>query len=271
MVGDAVDLHADGDPLVQAKFAPLEDDSEFLAVESRGLVEAVVEVDEDAVGVSGSAGDLFDEVGAWAGGLLGGEDASGAEPVSEEVEEVNAVLDEDAAAFGGIPEPVVRKEGFVFGFVDEEGVEGLAEETAVDDALHGRTEWVVTHDEVDSEEALSVMSRGGHFLGVGEGGGERLFAEDVLTGGECFEDDVVMRERGRCDVDDIYVVASEEVVDGVSAVEVESRCGVARGVEVGVGESDDADVVGGGVLLEAEESERTGADEGVSKRGFMVW
>ena len=42
---------------------------------------------------------------------LGRHDPPGAEPAREEVEEVDAVLDEDAAAFRPVPEPVVRARG----------------------------------------------------------------------------------------------------------------------------------------------------------------
>ena len=103
LVGDGMDAEPGGNPFFQQHIAPLEDQPQLLAVHAAGLGEAVIEVDQDAVAVADRTLDLVLEAGAGPGGRLGGDDLSRSEPAGEQVEEMDAVLDEDAAALRAGP------------------------------------------------------------------------------------------------------------------------------------------------------------------------
>ena len=56
---------------------------------------------------------------------------SGPEPAGEQVEEVHAVLDEDSAALGSVPEPVFGRQVFVRGVVLKVSVQEIAQESGI--------------------------------------------------------------------------------------------------------------------------------------------
>ena len=61
---------------------------------------------------------------------LRGLDLPRTEPAGKKIEEVHAVLDEDAAAFAAIPEPVFGRQPLVARVVFEVGVEQISERFA---------------------------------------------------------------------------------------------------------------------------------------------
>ena len=123
-------------PLVERDVASLEHEAELLAVHPAGLVEAVIEVDEDALAVSHDALDVLLDRRRGPGPepALGRLDLARAEPAGEEVEEMHAVLDEDAAALRPVPEPVFRPEVLVGGIILEGPVDQLAQHLGFDQA-----------------------------------------------------------------------------------------------------------------------------------------
>src|SRR5882757_10040740 len=117
---------AGGDPLGQGHLAPLEQQVQPLAIHPAGLVEAVVEVDQGGFAVAQCATDVFFHRGAGPNPYLGCLDSTLTQPPGEHVEEVHAVLDENAAAFGPVPEPMVDRQVLVRSVVLERTVQYLA-------------------------------------------------------------------------------------------------------------------------------------------------
>ena len=60
---------------------------------------------------------------------------AGPEPAREQVEEVDAVLDEDPAALGSVPEPVLGRQVFVRGVIFKIPVQQIAEDLGLDQAI----------------------------------------------------------------------------------------------------------------------------------------
>jgi hypothetical protein len=88
-----------------------------------------------------------------------------------------------------------------------------AEQAGVEDAGDGLVERIVAHDGVYGQKAAHRPRGVHHAARVCEGGGERLFAEDMLACVKRGDREFAVR-RGRCsDVDDLYIVARGECVD----------------------------------------------------------
>ena len=121
-------------PVEERHIAPLEDQPQLLPVHPAGLVEAVIEVHQDRRAVAHGAMDvLFDgRRRAGSNAALGRHHASGAQPAGEEVEEVHAVLDEDPAALGSVPEPVFARQVFIRCVVFKVSVQQIAQRLGLD-------------------------------------------------------------------------------------------------------------------------------------------
>ena len=119
--------------------------------------------------------DLVDDPGAGAQQFLSGQYFATAEPPFEEVEEMDAVLDEDAAAFLSVPEPVVGAQGLVLGRIGQHGMQRVTQDAGLHQGLHGLAERVVAHDQVHGENAPAFGGEANQSLRINHGGRERLF------------------------------------------------------------------------------------------------
>src|SRR5204862_3360925 len=127
-VGDGVNKTFGRHPFLQGHFAAFEEEAKLLAIHAGRLSETVVKMDGHAVAITHDAGDLFFDSGTGPQGALGGGDAAGAEPAFKKIEEVYAVFDKNAAAFGAVPEPVVGRQIFIGGIIFKVAVKEFPEE-----------------------------------------------------------------------------------------------------------------------------------------------
>ena len=202
-----------GNPLFEEDIASLEDEPQLLAVHAARLGEAVVEIDQGPVGVADRTLDLVLEAAAGPGRRLGRDDLARPEPAGEEVEEMDAVLDKDAAAFRAVPEPVLRAEPLVGGVVLEVAVQEAAQRLPVDQRFDRVEERVVALHQVRGQQQAAFAGGGHQFVGLLDRDGQRLFADDVLAVLECGQRLLVMQKRRRGDIDQVDVVAIEQRFD----------------------------------------------------------
>src|SRR6516225_1212754 len=167
-----------------------------------------------AAAVAHGAMDLVDDAaGLRPLRLLRRDDFARPEPHPEEIEKMDAVLDENAAADLRLPKPVLWAERSVACVVFKERMQRRAEQAGFEDAGDGLVERIVAHDEVHGEKAACRPRGVGHAARVCEGGSERLFAEHMLTCVERGDGEFAVRRGRRRDVDDLHVVARGECVD----------------------------------------------------------
>src|SRR5580658_2538005 len=100
---------------------------------------------------------------------------------------MHSVLDENSAAFGRIPEPVLRPEALVGRVVLEITVQEGTERPAVDDGFYRVEQRVIALHEVRGEQQAALAGRRDERVCLLERDGQRLFADHVfavLEGGE---------------------------------------------------------------------------------------
>ena len=116
---------------------------------------------------------------------------------------MDAVLDEDAAALGPVPEPVLGRQVLVGRVVLERRVQQLAKRLGLDQAAHGVEDRVVALHEVGDEQHVARTRQRDHLVGLFEREGERLLADHVLAGFKRQQRVRVVQERGCGDVDEV--------------------------------------------------------------------
>jgi hypothetical protein len=215
VVGPAVDPGPQRDPALDQDLGRAVVQAHPLPLAPVGVREAVRVRGERTPGV---ARGRADQVGA-AVGSVGGDGHQVLGPAAEQqvrgVEEVDAVLDEDAAAALLVPEPVLGRQVLVARVVLEREALHRAEQlvTKDDQRLEDR---VVAQDVVDDQGAAVPACRVDDLPGPVHGRRERLLAEDVPPCGQGRQRDGGMGRRG-CRHD-----------DGVDFAVVDERRPVAR-------------------------------------------
>ena len=246
---------------MEHQVAALEDQPQLLAVEAARLVEAVIEVEMHAVVVADRALDLvFAAVGFAAAGLGGG-DLAGAEPAGHQVEEVDAVLDEDAAALFAVPEPMLGGQVFVGGVVFKVAVQHGPERLSVDEAADDAEQVVVALHLVGDQEAILPASEGDQFVGFVDGEGERLFANDVLAGGQRLTGLLEVQKRRRGDVHQLDARQTEQAIDFHDVFQAVSLGGGAGGGPGGAGHACQPDAGHLDELLQREQPKAAATDD----------
>jgi hypothetical protein len=213
VVCEQIDLDARRHPFEEPDRAALADDARLLRLHAAGLVEAVVKIREQHTAVTDGVMDLVDEAAGWPLRLLRRHDFARPKPHAEEIEEMDAVLDENAAADLRLPKPVPGVERGVAGVVFEERMQRRAEQAGFEDAGDGLVQWIVAHDEVDGEKAARRPRGVDHAARVCQRGGQRLFTEHMLACAERSDGELAVRRGWRRDVDDLHLVADGECVD----------------------------------------------------------
>ena len=102
----------------------------------------------------------------------------------EQVEEVHAVLDEDAAALGSVPEPVFARQVFIRGVVLKVSVQEIAQDLGLDQVFDCVVDRVVPLHQVDRQQQASFAGDRDHGVGLLERHRQRFLADDVLAGFE---------------------------------------------------------------------------------------
>ena len=161
---------------------------------------------------------------------LRGRDGARAQPAGEQVEEVHAVLDEDPAALGPVPEPVLGRQVLVRGVVLERSRAGprpapsdwIRRPTASYTGLYRCIRLATTSRSL-------LPRRRDHGVGLLDRHRQRLLADDVLAGLEGGHRLRMVQERRSGDVDQVDVVAGQELVDVLDVGDAEPpRGGDAR-------------------------------------------
>src|SRR6185503_13835339 len=98
----------DRHPFFQPHVPTLKEKAKFLSVQSIGLSEPMIEVDQGAIAIANRAIDLFFDVRSRPKRPLRGHDPPVPEPPGVEIEEVNAMLNKNAATLLAVPEPMLR-------------------------------------------------------------------------------------------------------------------------------------------------------------------
>ncbi|MGB7791533.1 MAG: hypothetical protein WBL39_09990 [Terrimicrobiaceae bacterium] len=176
-------------------------------------MEAVVKIREQRTAVADGAVDLVDDAAGGPLRLLCRHDFARSKPHAEEVEEMNAVLDENAAANLRLPKPVSGTERGVAGVVFKERMQRRAEQAGFENAGDGLVQRIVAHDEVYGQKAACRPRGVDHPARVCERGGKRLFTEDMLSCVERSDGEFSVSRGRRRDVDDLHVVARCECVN----------------------------------------------------------
>lgn len=187
-----------------------EEEAEFLPIKASGLGEAVMEINERTGGVAGGALHLFLQAGAGTQGALGGDDLSRAEPAFEKVKKVDAVLDENAAAFRRIPKPVIWTEAFVASGIVKGAAQAGAEHTGFDEPADGMEDRVIALHEVGHAEEVAFACEGEEFVCLGDCECERFLAKDVFSREEGGAGLGKMEKRWSRDVNEIDIGPGEE-------------------------------------------------------------
>ena len=190
----------------------------------------------------------------------------------EQVEEVHAVLDEDAAALVAIPEPVLGRQALVGGVVLEVAVQHLARAPGTRSAGDRVEERVVALHEVGDEQGRS-RARAAAIISSAWADGQRqgLLADDVLAGLQGGHRLRVVEERRRGDVDEVEVVAPRRSSTS-STFSIPNRAAAASdGGPVGAGHADELDAGHLGELLEREQAEAAAADHAQSNEDRLPW
>src|SRR4029079_147942 len=123
---------------------------------------------------------------------------------------MHAMLDEDPAALGAVPEPMVRIEPFVARIVLEGAAQDLTEKLRVDERLDLREERVVALHQVGDEETPRVSGKRHDLVGLLHRDGQRLLDDDVLALAESATRLLVVQKWRRGDVDEMHVGYREE-------------------------------------------------------------
>ena len=123
---------------------------------------------------------------------------------------MHAVLDEDPAALGPVPEPVVRPEPFVAGIVLERSAQHVAEKLRVHERFDLPEERVVALHQVGDEEAPLVSRDGHELVGLLHRDRQRLLDDDVLTGVKSVSRLLVVEKWRGGDVDELHIGHREQ-------------------------------------------------------------
>ena len=83
-------------------------------------------------------------------GMKGVKDPAFTEPRTDQVEEVDAMLDEDPPTLCPVPEPVTGRQPLVARTVDQHAVQRCPQYPALDEPPHRIPERPVTHHEIDA-------------------------------------------------------------------------------------------------------------------------
>lgn len=237
-----------------------EEETEFLAIQASGLGEAVMKINEWTAGVAGGALNLFLQTGARTQGALGSDDLSRAEPAFEEVEKVDAVLDENASAFRRVPKPMIRAEAFVACGIVKGSSQAGTERAGFDETADGVEDRVVALHEIGHAQEIAFAGEGEEFVRLGDVEGEWLFAEDVFSGEEGGTGLGEMEEGRRGDVNEIDIGPCEECL---RLAEIGRTKALGHGERAGIAGASDTGEAGTGdleELLEREESKSSSAD-----------
>ena len=143
-------------PVEQGDLPPLEHQPEFLPIHPSRLVEAVIEVDQGRVAVADRATHVLLDGRPRPDPDLRRLDPPLPEPAGKQVEEMDPVFHEDAAAPGPVPEPVVGRQVLVRGVVLERAAEHLAQSPALDKPAHGVVQRVVPLHQVGDKEPVPL-------------------------------------------------------------------------------------------------------------------
>ncbi len=135
-----------------------------------------------------------------------------AQPAFEEVEEVHPMLDEDAAAFLAIPEPVVRAQPFVTGVVFEPTMQAGPEHTGGHQIPRGLIERVVPLHQVGDAEEVPLPGQGQQVICLLHGHGQRLLTEHMFPRQECRPGLGVVEKRRRGDVNEVHLRTRQQCV-----------------------------------------------------------
>ena len=193
--------------------------------------------------------------------LLRRHDFARPKPHAEEIEEMDAVLDENAAADLRLPKPVPGAERSVAGVVFKERMQRRAEQAGFEDAGDGLVQRIVAHDEVDGEKAARRPRGVDHAARVCERGGERLFTEHMLACVERSDGEFAVRRGRRRDVDDLHVVARGECVDVRADRHGKFLARLARSLRDRVGHGGCAQTRHSGKLAQAEAAKRAAPEQ----------
>lgn len=134
---------------------------------------------DGAAGVGGGGHDDVDRAALAAHGRAVHLDGLAAHEGAGGVEEVHAVLDVDAAAAGGVPEPVAGAQVLVGGVVLEGEAHQRVQQPFLAQPPEHPQDGVVAQDVVDDEDAGGAFGLGLHPQGVLQRHGQRLLAEHV--------------------------------------------------------------------------------------------
>ena len=183
VVGPRVDLRAERDPPLDRDLGGAVVQPPVLTLAPVGVAEAVGVRGQDAAGVHRRG---THEVGRPVGAVRldrGHDQRCGAHEEVRGVEEVHAVLDEDATARLRVPEPVAGRKVLVAGVVLEREPLDRPEELVTQ---HGERvqQRVVAQHVVDHEDAAGPCCEGRQVSRLGELGRQRLLTEDVLARGQ---------------------------------------------------------------------------------------
>ncbi|MGA7395803.1 MAG: hypothetical protein WCC08_20715 [Terrimicrobiaceae bacterium] len=136
-----------------------------------------------------------------------------------------------------------------------------AEQAGFEDAGDGLVERIVAHDEVHGQKAARRARGVHHTARVCEGGGERLFAKDMLARVERGHREFAVRRGRRSDVDDLHIVARGECVDVRADRQAKFLAGLARSLRDRVGHGGSAQPWHCAKLAQAEAAKRAATEQ----------
>jgi hypothetical protein len=128
---------------------------------------------------------------------------------------MHPVLDEDPAALGAVPEPVLRTEPLVCGVILEGAAQDLTEKLRVDERLDLSEEWVVALHQVGDEETPRISGEGHISSACAIVTASGFLDDDVLARMESATRLLVMQKWRRSDVDEMHVRHREQHVPRV--------------------------------------------------------
>ena len=173
---------------------------------------------------------------------------------------MDAVLDEDPAALGAVPEPVLGRQVLVGGVILEVTVQHLAEHLRSDQAADRVVDGIVPLHQVGDDEEVALASLRDHGVGLFDGHRQRLLADHVLAGRSAAIAWAMVEERRCGDIDQVDVVASQQLVDLLDVGNAEPRAAAIGRLSVSARHAGQLHPGHLGELLERIETETTAAD-----------
>src|SRR5947209_3724776 len=133
-------------------------------------MEAVVEVDQ-SIAIADRGVDVLFDRRPGSDADLRGLDSPGPEPPGEQIEEVDSVLDKDAATLAAVPKPVFGWQVFIGSVVLKRPVKHFTKDPVLDQPTNGVEKRVVPLHEVGDEQVAPPSGDGDQLIGLVDGQG----------------------------------------------------------------------------------------------------